>query len=185
MKITITLLIASLIVNIYLLSKLYRIETTDQSITLQKLSKSTPAIGTIYQEECPTEVTISRICKVELVERRSDFAMIKIHYHYKKGEEGSNRIVVKANNGSHDNTVGTRSAHHLVEGSNTIHIPFGLYSAEEHQEGNPYISEYIVIRAKGISEDSKLYITPHLFEAYIKYKKSWYAVGEKTSWHSR
>ncbi len=167
MKKTTVLLITSFILIFYLFSRLY---VTDAAIDI------------MYQEECPENVTKNRICSVELVEKRPDFLMLKIHYHYVKDKEDSNRIVIKANRGSHDNTVGTKRVHSLKEGSNNILIPFGLYKSTDHKESNPYISEYIVIRAKGLSKDNKYYITPHLLETYIKYKKSWYAEGDKTSW---
>lgn len=182
MKLTPIFFTISLIANVYLLSQLYSINTTNESITFQKISKNNPTLRTIYQEDCPVEITKNRICSIELVEKRPDFAMIKIHYHYIKGEEGSTRIVVKANKGSHDNTVGTKSAHHLIEGSNTTLIPFGLYNADIHTTNNPYTSEYLVVRAQGITTDGKRYTTPHILETYIKYKKQWYAEGERTSW---
>ena len=177
-KITTSLLAVSVIINIVLFSKLFSITTTEDTFTVQKKNKT---LGVIHKAECPGTITTSKICSVELVEVRPDFAMVKIHYHYKKGIEDKARMVVKANNGSHDNTVGTNSAHHLMEGSNTIQIPFGLYNVA-HKKASPYESSYIVVRAQGISKDGKRYITPHVLENYIPYKKTWYVEGDKVSW---
>jgi hypothetical protein len=61
-------------------------------------------------------------------------------------------------------------------------IPFGLYRAEAHGKETPYISEFIVVRVQGISKDGKRYITPHIFETYIKYNHPWFAQNETVSW---
>ncbi len=175
-------LIASILLNIYMVFQLYRVESTNSTVILKKSLNETPEVGILQKEECPVDVTANRICSIEVIEKRTDFAMIKIHYHYVKGEEGHARIVVKANKGTHDNTIGTRGGPYLMEGSHTILIPFGLYNANAHQKETPYTSEYIVVRAQGISEDGKRYIKPNIFETFIKYKHSWYADGEGVSW---
>ncbi|MGB0282490.1 MAG: hypothetical protein ACPGAE_09985 [Neptuniibacter sp.] len=176
------LLALSLLANIYMIFQMYRVETTNNSIIFKKRLNETPEIGVLHKEECPIEVTANRICSIEIVEKRSDFALLKIQYHYVKGDEGYARIAVKANKGTHDNTVGTRGSPHLMEGSHTVLIPFGLYRADTHQKETPYISEFIVVRAQGISKNGKRYITPHIFETFIKYKYAWYAEGENVSW---
>lgn len=182
MKPTALFLALSLLANAYFISQLYRIDITNGSIAVRKDYVVNPGLGTIYEEECPVEVTSNRICAIELVETRPDFTMIKVHYHYVKGEEASTRIVVKANKGSHDNIVGTKSTHHLLEGSHTTLIPFGLYKAGEHTSNNPYVSEYIMVKAQGISADGKRYITPAILEASIKHRKEWHAEGGTVSW---
>ncbi|MFT6387170.1 MAG: hypothetical protein ACJAUP_000540 [Cellvibrionaceae bacterium] len=109
-----TFLILSLLVNAFLLHQLYSIETTNSSIIFQKRINGTPEVGVLHKEECPIDVTANRICRIEVVERRTDFASLKIHHYYVKGEEGHARIVVKANKGTHDNTVGTQGGPHTI-----------------------------------------------------------------------
>ena len=175
LRIIALLLLISLTLNIYLLIKTYNFEIAS---LLSGLSQS----GIIYEESCPEVVVKNKICSIEVLEKRSDFSMVRVHYHYKKGEEYSNKIVVKANKGSHDNIVGTRGGFDLVEGDNTIDIPFGMYRGGIYTKEAPYNSKYIMVKAQGITEDGKRYTSPHIFEVYAKYDQLWYSNGENTSW---
>ena len=174
-KTVMLLLLMSLALNLYLFLKLYGKE-------FNELISSLDESGVIYREECPKEVVRSRVCSIEVLEKRSDFAMIRVHYHYVKGEEHTNRIVVKAHKGSHDNVVGTRGGFGLIEGENSIDIPFGMYRADTYREDQPYISKYIMVEAKGITEDGKRYTSPHIFRVFADYEHPWFTIGEASSW---
>ncbi len=168
MKRIATILFLSIFLNIYLGYRLY--------------IHNTKNINLLYNEECPQKVEANRICSVEIIEKRSDFLSIKLRYHYIKGEEGKTKVSVKANNGTHDNVVGTRGGHYLKEGDNTIVLPFGLYRSDIFDSHTPYLSKYIAIRAQGISTDGKTFITPDKFSKFIEYNKSWYANKGDLSW---
>ena len=172
----IVFLVLSLGLNLFFLANVYNLEIKD---LLSKLRNE----RVIYQEDCPDTAEKNQICSIELLERRSDFAMIRVHYHYVKGEEYSNTIVVKANKGSHDNVIGTRGGFDLVEGDNTIDIPFGMYRPGSYTKERPYRSNYIMVEARGLTEDGKRYTVPHIFRVYAKYDQAWYAEGGAVSWH--
>ena len=174
LKIITALFFISLVLNLYFLARLFGPE--------MGLILWPRVTGIIYREDCPESVIKSRVCSIEVLEKRSDFAMVRIHYHYIKGEEHSNRIVVKANKGSHDNVVGTRSAFDLKEGDNIIDIPFGMYRAGKYSKDRPYMSKFIMVEAQGISEDGKRYISPRIFQVYADYEHPWYTEGEYPSW---
>lgn len=170
------LLLLSLSMNVYLVTK-------PNKSKIGSHVSAVPNTGIIYQQECSNDVVSSKICRIEVLEKRTDFAMVRVHYHYvKKESESSNRIVVKSNKGSHDNVIGTRSAFNLTEGNNTIDLPFGMYRAGSYSMDNPYTSKYIMVKAQGISEDNKHYITPPIFEIYANYDQEWFVDGEKPSW---
>lgn len=174
-RILVAFLIVSLGLNLFFFTKLYRFEITR---VLSRLNDE----SIIYQDDCSESVVKNRICSIELLEKRSDFAMIRVHYHYIKGEEYSNTIVVKANKGSHDNVIGTRGGFDLIEGDNTIDIPFGMYRAGDYNKEHPYQSNYIMVEARGITEDGKRYTSPHIFQTYVKSDQEWYAEGGIISW---
>lgn len=170
------LLLLSLSMNVYLFSKPNKSKIGNSVTAL-------PNTGIIYQQDCSNDVVSNKICRIEVLEKRTDFAMVRVHYHYvKQTNEDTNRIVVKSNKGSHDNVIGTRSAFHLKEGSNTIDLPFGMYKAGVYSGNNPYTSKYIMVKARGISKDGSRYITPSIFEVYANYNQEWYVDGEKPSW---
>ena len=175
LKIVSVALFASLALNSLLLIKAYSIE-------IDKLLSNWYETDLIYKESCPDTVEKNRICSVKVLEKRSDFAMVRVHYHYKKSEEATNKVVVKANKGSHDNIIGTRGGFDLVEGDNTIDIPFGMYKGGVYTGEEPYVSKFIMVKAQGITEDGKRYTSPPIFEIYAKYEHPWYTVGENTSW---
>ena len=174
-KIIGALLVASLALNAYFLIDTFRFAVIDF------LSRAYNE-NLIYMEDCPESVIKNQICSIELLEKRSDFAMIRVHYHYTKGEEYSNTIVASANKGSHDNVVGTRGGYDLIEGDNTIDIPFGLYRVGNHTKEHPYVSKYIMVEAKGITEDGKRYTSPHIFRVYVEIIQEWYPEGDAISW---
>ncbi len=175
LKIITALLITSLALNCYFAVKIF-------GIHIGSPFSGVSETGIIYREDCPEDVVKNRICSIEVLEKRSDFAMVRVHYHYIKGHEYSNKIVVKSNKGSHDNVVGTRGGFDLVEGDNTIDIPFGMYKAGVYAKDDPYRSKFIMVKAQGITEDGKRYTSPHIFEVYAKYDHPWYTRSEKTSW---
>lgn len=140
------------------------------------------ALETIYKESCPLAPLKSKICSIEVIEKRSDFAMIRVHYHYVKGQEHSNKVVAKANKGSHDNVVGTKGGFDLIEGDNIIEIPLGVYAPGVYSAEKPYMSEYIMVEAKGLTEDGKRYTKPHIFRIFAKYKREWFTHGNNSSW---
>ena len=168
-------LVISLILNSYLLLKMYGFE-------IGKLLSSLSQPGTIYIEKCPEIIDKSRICSIKLLEKRSDFSMLRLHYHYRKSEEYSNQLVVKANKGSHDNIVGTKRSFDLIEGDNTVDIPFGMYRGGIFNKDAPYKSKYIMIKARGIAKDGKSYTSPNIFEIFVNHELLWYTEGEDTSW---
>lgn len=182
-EVLIGLLILSVSINIYLVTYADKdksfnplnvevVEVTDEN-----------AIGVIYQKGCPKEVTKSRICSIEVLEKRTDFAMARVHYHYvKKVSDSTNRVVVKSNKGSHDNVVGTQGGFNLTEGDNTIDMPFGMYRPGTYSDSAPYFSKYIMVKAREISAGGKRYITPPIFEEFVKYEHAWFVDGEKPSW---
>ena len=136
----------------------------------------------IYKGTCSFTPLKSEICSIEVLEKRSDFAMLRIHYHYVKGNEHSNKIVVKANKGSHDNVVGTQGGFDLIEGDNIIDIPFGMYESHIHTKTKTYLSKYIMVEAKGLTEDGKSYTTPHIFRVFADYSHPWYIKNGQRSW---
>lgn len=190
-EILIGLLILSVSLNIYFMTLPDKVksfaplaleaEEVVDEVTTTVIDENTT--GVIYQQDCPKEVTESRICSIEVLEKRNDFAMVKVHYHYvKKVSDSTNRVVVKSNKGSHDNVVGTRGAFNLKEGDNTIDMPFGMYRAGTYSNSIPYISKYIMVKAREISADGKHYITPPIFEKFAKYEHVWFVDGDKPSW---
>lgn len=174
-KVVVVLLFISLAANAFFL-------LNTANLDYRRALSGFSGTGVIHQEECPDTVLRNRICRIEVLEKRGDIAMLRIHYHYRKGHEHSNRIVVKANKGSHDNIVGTKAAFHIVEGDNTIDIPFGMYRAGAFTKNEPYRSKYIMVRAQGLTEDSRNYTSPHLLELYAQYDQPWYMDGEDSSW---
>ena len=136
----------------------------------------------IYKEPCDRIVLKNKLCSVKLLEKRSDFAMIRVHYHYVKGKEDRNRIIVKANKGSHDNVIGTRGTFSLQEGNNVIDIPFGIYRHGDYLEDAPYLSKYIQIEAKGITKEGNHYTSPPIFQHFIPFEEEWFSPPEKSSW---
>ena len=155
-------------------------------INVEKEPTHDPEI--IYQEHCPYKLTISRLCSVEFIEKHGDLAKVRIHYHYKKGEEETNQVIIRANMGSSDNIVGTKGwhGHTLEEGKNIIEIPFGLYRDDVYTDDDPYISKFIKVRALGIdvneSENENKYTSPFIFDVAIEYEYTWYVNGESTPW---
>lgn len=174
-QITVSLLLISLALNVYLLIHSYNFD-------FRKIFPGLSDTGIIYRENCPEVVVKNRICSIEVLEKRGDFAMIRVHYHYKKAHEYSNRIVVKANKGSHDNVIGTKGRFDIVEGDNTIDISFGMYRGGKFTKDAPYTSKYIMVKAQGLTQDSKRYTSPHLLEVYAEYDQPWYTDGDNTSW---
>lgn len=176
------LLLLSFSMNVYFFLPQNKSKIGNSVFTILDKNRSGKT-GIIYQQDCPNDVVESKICSIEVLEKRTDFAMVRVHYHYfKKANEDTNRIVVKSNKGSHDNVIGTRSAFHLKEGDNTIDLPFGMYRTGTYTRGNPYSSKYIMVQARGISKDSKYYITPPIFDVFANYDQEWYVDGEKSSW---
>jgi|GEM_PF-1870672 len=151
-------------------------------MSLDNLLPGTSTTGVLFQQVCPERVVNTKICQVEVIEKRNDFAMLRLHYHYVKGSEASARGSVKANMGSHDNMVGTQGGFTLVEGSHTIDIPFGMYRSASFTKSEPYISDYVIIRAQGLSADKKHYTKPAIFDLSIEREYTWYINGDKRSW---
>ncbi|MFK5913248.1 MAG: hypothetical protein QM484_02660 [Woeseiaceae bacterium] len=190
-EILIGLLILSVSLNIYFMTLPDKVtsftplaleveEVTDEVAT-GVIDENTT--GIIYQQDCPKKVTKSRLCSIEVLEKRSDFSMLQVHYHYVKNvSDSTNRIVVKSNKGSHDNVVGTRGGFNLKEGDNIIDMPFGMYRAGTYSDSEPYVSKYIMVKAREISAGGHRYITPPIFEKFAKYEHVWFVDGDKPSW---
>lgn len=145
-------------------------------------NKPIPNHETIYKKDCPYTVLESTICSIKIIEKRNDFILLRVHYHYKKGSEHSNTTIVRANNGSMDNHVGTQGGYILKMGNNTIDIPFGMYRAYDYTEKQPYTSNFIKVVALGITENGNEYTSPHIFNVTVNYNYSWYIIGEKNTW---
>ena len=171
LKIVYVFLVASLALNTYLLLKMNHFDISGLFSWLLDPR-------TIYYESCPNAVVKNRICSIKILEKQSDFSIVRVHYHYIKADEYYNTIVVKANKGSHDNVVGTRGGFDLIEGDNTIDIPFGMYQSYSYTQEKPYTSKFITVKAQGITEDRKRYTSPHIFDVSTKFEHPWYATRD-------
>ncbi len=181
-------LVISLGVNLFLAARLSDLEglasSLDTMIPGMSFDEAT-GVGTIFDEGCPPTVKGNRICSISIVEKHSNWALVRIHYHYLKGQEDWNRIVVTAHSGTRDNVIGIHKSYSIAEGNNTIDIAIGFHRGKEFGEQEPYVSKYIMVDVKGVDRRHNIYLTPELMEIHVEVEQKWSGTAPDLSYLPR
>lgn len=130
--------------------------------------------GVVYREECSSEIIKTRVCSVEITQKNASHAIARIHYHYVKGIEDSNRIFVSADQGKFDNKIGVSSIFSAAPGDNFIDVKFGLFSPDKFTD-EAYVSDFLNVEIRGADDVKNIYL-PSIVMLNIEYHKKWSAV---------
>lgn len=114
------------------------------------------------------------ICKVAVVSNTPNNAIVHVTYNYSPNSSTKTIMVLSADKGKFDNTVGVVTAYKLKEGSHTAQIYVELNDLAPSYTREMYNSKQLHLALKEVNENTSLYPEENLIDLRMNYERDWF-----------